>query len=273
MFFALKSANVINGFINPNNMFYSQINPVLAQLGSFEIRFYGVVYALSFILLYFFILYLAKQRKLRLSKEKVSDLVIYIIIGLVVFARIFYVVFYNLQYYLKYPLEILMPWHGGMSFHGGLAGAVLAVLLFCRKNKIGFYDLADIISIPAAAFLMLGRIANFLNGELYGRITSVPWAVKFPGTEGFRHPSQIYESFKNLFIFSVLWFIKDKKLPKGFIFWTFVALSGFLRFFVEFFRMPDSQLGFIFWNLSMGQLFSIILFVAGIAMLFAVSRK
>ncbi|MBW3023108.1 prolipoprotein diacylglyceryl transferase [Candidatus Woesearchaeota archaeon] len=255
-------------------MFYSHINPVLAAIGSVEIRFYGLVYAVSFILLYFFLVYLSKQRKLGLTAAQLSDLVLWLIIGLIVGARAFYVIFYNLRFYLANPLEIAMVWHGGMSFHGGLVGLVIIALIFCRKHKIKFYGLADIIVIPAGVFLMLGRIANFINGELYGRITSVPWAVKFHNVEGFRHPSQIYESFKNLVIFSILWFVKDiKKLAPGFIFWLFISLFGLLRFLVEFLRMPDSQLGFVLGNLSMGQILSLPMFAIGMVMLFVVSRK
>jgi len=253
-------------------MFYSQINPVLMNMGSFEIRYYGLVYALSFLLLYFFLNYLAKQRKIKLSNDKVSDLVIYLIVGVILGARSFYVLFYNLQYYLGQPAEILMLWHGGMSFHGGLVGSVLAVLFFCRKNKVRFYEIADIIAIPASAFLMLGRIGNFLNGEIYGRITDIPWAVKFKGVEGFRHPSQIYESLKNLAIFSILWFEKDKKRPAGYLFWLFVALFGAFRFIVEFFRMPDIQLGPVLGPFSMGQILSFPMFVLGVVMLFAVKK-
>jgi len=150
-----------------------------------------------------------------------------------------------------------------LSFHGGLLGAVAAGIIFAKKRKIDFYELADIFVIPLALGLALGRLGNFINGELYGRITNVPWAVQFQDAEGFRHPSQIYESLKNLFIFAVLWNVKDKKLPKGFLFWLFVTMYSFLRFVVEFFRQPDEQLGFFFGWLSMGQILSIIMFGIG----------
>ena len=217
-------------------MFYSQINPVLAGLWGLEIRFYGLIYAISFLLMYFFLNYLVEQRKIRLDKTQVSNLVIWLILGVVVGARIFYVLLYNFRYYANKPLEILMPWHGGMSFHGGLVGVIIAGLLFSRKYKINFYKIADAIAIPTAVFLMLGRIANFTNSELYGRVTGLPWAVKFQGVEGFRHPSQIYQSFSNLVIFSVLWFIKDKKkLPDGYLFWLLISIFGLFRFITEFF--------------------------------------
>ncbi|MEM4337085.1 MAG: prolipoprotein diacylglyceryl transferase, partial [Candidatus Woesearchaeota archaeon] len=248
-------------------------DPVLIRIGIFEIRYYGVVYAISFLLLYLYLNLLAKQKKIKLNEEEISELVVYLIIGVVFGARIFYVLFYNLKFYSHNILDIFMLWKGGMSFHGGLIGATIAAFAFCRKNKINFYEIADNIAIPACVFLMLGRIGNFINGELYGRVTEWWWAVKFKGVEGFRHPSQIYESFKNLIIFSILWFFKDKKKRDGFLFWLFIALYGLLRFFVEFFREPDEQLGFIVFNLSMGQLLSIVMFLIGAAMFIKLNNK
>ena len=249
-------------------MFYNNINPVLLKLGPFEIRYYGLFFVLGFVIAYFMLIYLAKKRQLKLTKDDISDFLLYLIIGVVAGARIFYVLVYNLKFYLANPLQVFAVWHGGLSFHGGLLGAIVAGVIFSKRKKIDFYDLADITVIPLALGLALGRIGNFTNGELYGRITNVPWAVKFKGVEGFRHPSQIYESLKNLFIFSVLWFVKDKKLPKGFLFWLFVTMYTFLRFVVEFFREPDSQLGFFFGWLTMGQVLSIIMFFVGFYFLY-----
>ena len=142
--------------------------------------------------------------------------------------------FYNPGFYFSNPLEVLQVWHGGLSFHGGLVGAVAAGYVFCKRKKLNYYDLADITVVPVALALALGRIGNFMNAELYGRITDVSWCIDYSKNkfmdgipEGCRHPSQIYESMKNLLIFSALWVIKDKKLPKGFMFWTFVAMYGF----------------------------------------------
>ncbi|MBS3101938.1 prolipoprotein diacylglyceryl transferase [Candidatus Woesearchaeota archaeon] len=244
-------------------MFYHNINPVLLRLGPFEIRYYGLFFVLGFIIAYFMLAYLANKRRLSLTKDDISDFLLYEIIGVILGARIFYVFIYNLKSYLANPLEIFAVWHGGLSFHGGLLGAVAAGIIFAKKRKIDFYELADIFVIPLALGLALGRLGNFINGELYGRITNVPWAVQFQDAEGFRHPSQIYESLKNLFIFAVLWNVKDKKLPKGFLFWLFVTMYSFLRFVVEFFRQPDEQLGFFFGWLSMGQILSIIMFGIG----------
>jgi len=244
-------------------MFYHNINPTLLRLGPFEIRYYGIIFALGFIIAYFLIYHLAKERKLNLTKDDVANLIFYLIIGTVLGARLFEVIVYNLPYYLKNPFEIIAIWHGGLSFHGGLIGAVIAGFLYCKKKKIHFYDLADICMIPLALALFLGRIANFINGELVGRITNLPWCVKFQNYEGCRHPSQLYESAKNLLIFFILYNIRNKKLKKGILFWSFVILYSTLRFFIEFVRAPDSQIGFIL-GLTMGQLLCIVMFGVGL---------
>ncbi|MBI2140035.1 prolipoprotein diacylglyceryl transferase [Candidatus Woesearchaeota archaeon] len=244
-------------------MFYNSINPVLAQFGPFEIRYYGIIYALGFLLAYFMIPKLAQLRKIQLTKEDTSGLLIYLILGTVIGARVFYILFYNLDYYLGNPADMLALWHGGLSFHGGFIGAAFASWLFCRKTKIHFYDLADITVIPLALGLFLGRIGNFLNGELVGRPTNLPWCVKFKDYEGCRHPSQLYESMKNLLIFSVLWGVRKKPFPRGTLFWLFAIMYSTLRFFIEFFRMPDEQLGFIF-GLTMGQWLNIAMLAVGI---------
>lgn len=259
-------------------MFYNSIDPVLFRLGSLEIRYYGIIYALSFIIAYFMIYHLAKKGKLNLTKDDVADFVFYLLIGTVIGARVFYVVFYDPVYFINNPLMIPAVWHGGLSFHGGLVGAIVAGLIFCKKKKINFYEIADIAVIPLAFGLFLGRIANFINGELIGRITNVPWCVKFQNFEGCRHPSQLYESAKNLFMFFVLWFVYDlktkaKKLPSGFLFWLFIIMYSVLRFFIEFFRMPDEQLGFIAFDLTMGQILNIVMFLIGALFLAKAIRR
>lgn len=245
-------------------MFYHNINPTLFSIGPFEVRYYGIIFAVGFIIAYFLIGYLAKERKIKLEKDDTADLLFYILIGVVAGSRLFYVLVYNLKFYLMNPLQIFALWNGGLSFHGGLIGAIIMCFIYCKKKKIGFYELADIVVIPLALGLALGRIANFLNGELVGRVTNAPWAVKFRDYEGFRHPSQLYESLKNFFIFFVLWFVRNKKLKKGFLFWLFIVMYSVLRFFIEFFRMPDEQLGFIVFGLTMGQILNSIMFLIGV---------
>src|SRR3989344_5403704 len=254
-------------------MFIHNINPVLLRLGPFEIRYYGLIFVLGFVMAYFILNYLAKKKKLSLNKDDTADFLLYIIIGTVLGARTLYVVVYNLPFYLSNPFEIIAVWHGGLSFHGGLIGAAIAGFYFCKRKKIDFYEIADISVIPLALGLALGRLGNFINGELYGRITDVPWAVKFPDAEGFRHPSQIYESIKNLIIFFALWVIKDKNLPKGFMFWLFVTMYGSFRFLIEFFREPDPQLGYFFNYFTMGQFLTFAMFLFGSFMIYRVTRK
>ena len=261
-------------------MFYHNINPVFLHLGPLEIRYYGLFYALGFLIAYFLIYHLAKKKELGMTRDDAADLLVYLIIGVVSGARIIYVIFYNLPFYLNSPLEILAVWHGGLSFHGGLFGAVAAAYLFCRKKKLEFYDIADVAVIPVALALALGRIGNFINAELYGRITNVSWCVDYSKSQylvnppaGCRHLSQIYESMKNFSIFAVLWLIKDKKLPKGFMFWSFVTLYGLLRTIMEFFRQPDEQLGFILNYFTMGQLLSFPMFLIGLYMLFRLNKN
>ncbi|MCH8067218.1 MAG: prolipoprotein diacylglyceryl transferase [Nanoarchaeota archaeon] len=254
-------------------MFIHNIDPVLLSIGPFQIRYYGLFFVLGFVIAYFLLVHLAKRRELSLNKDDIADFLLYIIIGVVLGARIFYVFAYNLPFYLDNPFQIIAIWNGGLSFHGGIIGAAIAGFYFTKKKKVDFYELADIVVIPVALGLALGRLGNFTNGELYGRITDVPWSFKFPDAEGFRHPSQIYASFKNLLIFFTLWIIKDKKLPKGFMFWLFVVMYSALRFTVEFFREPDPQLGFIIGWLTMGQILSIIMFAIGAFFIIRVYKK
>ncbi len=261
-------------------MIYHNIDPVLLHLGAFEIRYYGLFYAIGFAFSYFIIYYLAKRKQLSISKDDVADLMAYNIMGVVAGARIFYILFYNLGFYLSNPLKALAIWEGGLSFHGGLAGAFIATFYFCKKKKVGFYEIADMMVIPAALSLALGRIGNFINGELIGRLADSGFCINYEKSQfianppkGCRYPSQLFESLKNAFMFSVLWLIKDKKLPKGFLFWSFVSLYGMLRAIAELFRQPDEQVGFIFNYFTMGQLLSIPLLMIGIAMLLRLKRK
>lgn len=252
-------------------MFIHNLNPILFQLGPLQIRYYGLFFVIGFIIAYYMISYLAKKREINLTKEDVSDLLLYLIIGVIVGARILHVL-YEYEFYLNNPSQIIAVWNGGLAFHGGLIGSVISGYIFSKKKKIHFYDLADITIIPLALALSLGRLGNFINGELYGRITNVSWSVKFPNAEGFRHPTQIYKSFKNFFIFSILWNLRNTKLPKGFLFWSFITLYSLIRFFIEYLVELDS-LGFVIYNLTLPQIISLILFILGVIMLFRVSRR
>lgn len=261
-------------------MLFHNLNPVLLEAGALQIRYYGLFYALGFAIAYFLIPYLARIRGLSITKEDVSEFLIYAVIGIVSGARIAYVLFYNPLFYFQNPFEIIAVWHGGLSFHGGLVGVVAAAYIFCKKKKIEFYTLADIAVVPVALGLALGRLGNFINAELYGRISDVSWCIDYSRNHfisglpaGCRHPSQIYESLKNLMIFSFLFSIKKKKFAKGFMFWSFITLYGLLRTIVELFRQPDEQIGFIFNYFTMGQMLSFPLFLIGAYMLYRISRN
>lgn len=257
-------------------VFYHNIDPAAFSLFGFDVYWYGIIFVLGFVIAYFFMQYLVKDRGLNLKKNDIDDFFLWLIISVLVGARLIYVIVYNFWFYLSNPLHILHFWEGGLSFHGGLIGAAVMGLIFCKIKKCKFYDLADIVVIPLALGLMLGRIGNFINGELYGRVTGLPWGFKFDGADGFRHPSQIYESFKNLAIFLILWFNRNKNLPKGFLFWLFVTLYGVFRFTVEFARQPDPQIGvnglFFGW-MSMGQILCSLMVVVGLTFLVLLWRK
>jgi phosphatidylglycerol---prolipoprotein diacylglyceryl transferase len=239
-------------------MFYNNINPVLLDIGPFSIRWYGLIFAFGIVLAYFFIRRLARKRALNFSEKDFDLLITLAIIGIVVGARLGSVVS-QFSYYASNPSEIIAIWNGGMAFHGGLAGLVIAGIIFSRQKKISFFEVADLVVIPVALALALGRIANFINGEFYGTLTSLPWGVKFQNVDGFRHPVQLYESAKNFFIFSLLWVLKDRKLPKGALFWLFITLYGTLRFILEFYKDLPS----LIFGMTWGQVWSIPMVLTG----------
>ena len=242
-------------------MFYHNMDPIFLSLGTIQVRYYGLVYFLGFIITW---MYLRKSKLLKNTfkkKEDVDDLIFYIFIGAILTARLFYVLFYGTQNYIQNPLEIFKLWQGGMSIHGGILGTVLGIIYFVKKNKdYTILQLTDLIAMPTAIALMFGRIANFINGELYGRVTSLPWAVKFKDAEGFRHPSQLYESAKNFLIFFILLVKSKKGYIRGELLALFLILYSILRFLVEFVREPEIYIG----PLTMGQTLSIPMFLIGV---------
>lgn len=246
-------------------MFYYSADPVLVEIGPFSIRYYGLIFALGLLTSFLIIRYLAKKRRLPLSGKDFDELFLVGAIAVLVGARLGHVIS-SLGYYLSFPSQIIAVWNGGMAFHGGFIGLLVAGWWFANRKKILFYDLADIAVIPVALALAFGRVANFLNGEFYGTPTNLPWGVKFGNVPEFRHPVQIYESIKNFAIFAVLWQLQRQqkwKLPKGTLFWSFVFLYGSIRFFLEFVKfVPDYAFG-----LSWGQFWSIPMAVVGGCML------
>ncbi|KAF0221178.1 MAG: phosphatidylglycerolprolipoprotein diacylglycerol [Geobacteraceae bacterium] len=247
---------------------FPDIDPVFLRLGPLEFRWYGLMYIIGFVTAYFLVLAGVKRRKLPFSKEDVADLIFFVAVGIVLGGRTGYILFYNLSYYFTNPLKVFAVWEGGMSFHGGLIGAVLAVVFFVHKKKTGFFTVTDLCTPAAPIGLGLGRIGNFINGELYGRVTDVSWGIIFPaGGPQPRHPSQLYEAFlEGPVTFGIIWLLGRKRRPAGVISWSFIALYGLFRFFVEFFREPDLQVGFIWGGFSMGQLLSFPMLLVGVMM-------
>ena len=249
-------------------MFINNFDPVAFQIFSFEIRWYSLAYI-------FGIIFGWLHCKKNLIKDKkllnlFDDLITYLIIGIILGGRLGYIIFYNLEYYLDNFFEILMIWNGGMSFHGGLIGVILATVIFSKKHKINSYIFLDLIALVAPIGLFLGRIANFINSELYGRETDVFWSVKFVAIDNIsRHPSQIYEAiFEGLILFFLLnhFAKKDGFKNPGLISSMFLIFYSFFRFILEFFRAPDYQIGYLIYQLTLGQFISIVFFSLGISL-------
>lgn len=249
-------------------MTYPNIDPVFLRLGPLEFRWYGLMYICGFVAAYFIILSGVGRKGLKLSKEDVGDLIFTVAVGVILGGRLGYILFYNLSYYLAQPMKLFAVWEGGMSFHGGLVGALLAGLYYLRKHRLDFYPVADLAFLAAPVGLFFGRIGNFINAELYGRVTDVPWGVVFPGGGSLpRHPSQLYEALlEGVLMFGILFVVSRKVNKDGVVFWSFIGLYGLFRFLVEFVREPDEQIGYLFGMLSMGQLLSFPMFLLGAAM-------
>lgn len=251
------------------------IDPVFLSIGPLQFRWYGLMYVLAFIATYLIIRSEVRRKKLPLTNDDASDMVFYAALGVVLGGRLGYILFYNLGFYLANPLKLLAVWEGGMSFHGGFLGVGLALLLYARRKNMPLMQLFDIAALCAPVGLGLGRIGNFINAELYGRPTDLPWGMIFPGSDGLaRHPSQLYEAFlEGLVLFLMVRFASIKFETAGIATWTFIAGYGLFRFFVEFFRQPDAQIGFLFKWFSMGQFLSLPMFLLGSAMIFRLSRR
>ena len=245
------------------------IDPVLLTLGPFEIRYYGLVYVLGFIIAYVWLRYMVKHKKINLDNDELDTLIIYLMLGVIIGSRLFHIMFWEPSYYLAHPLQMLEIWKGGMAFHGGLIGVIVATWLFSRKPSIKekgitFAKIADIMVIPAVFALALGRIANFLNGELVGTKSSLPWCFNFPGYEGYRHPVQLYGALKRFIVMGILIFLNNVYVTKGrfkdgFLFTVFIGLMGIGRFMVDFFREDPRWFG-----LSEGQYLGLAMFIGAV---------
>jgi phosphatidylglycerol:prolipoprotein diacylglycerol transferase len=256
-------------------MHFPHINPVFLSIGPLQFRWYGLMYVLGFLATYFILQAEVRRKQLPLTRDDVADLVFFGAMGVVLGGRLGYILFYDLAVYLADPLQIFAVWKGGMSFHGGFLGVILSFVLFARRKKIPFWMLIDMAAQCAPVGLGLGRIGNFINGELYGRTTDVPWGMIFPGGgELPRHPSQLYEAFlEGLVLFFIVRIMARRSDVTGIPAWTFCAGYGLFRFIVEFFRQPDAQIGTFLDFFSMGQLLSLPMFLVGSFMIFWLSRR
>jgi phosphatidylglycerol:prolipoprotein diacylglycerol transferase len=255
----------------------AHIDPSFITIGSFEIRYYGLMYLVAFFVTYRLILYRIKDEGFAYTKETIQDTFVWLIAGLLIGARLGYILIYNFAYYRSHPLMIVFPFDvtdgfryvgiSGMSYHGGAIGVVIAALLFCRRRGIAFWKFADLFAAALPLGYTFGRIGNFLNGELYGRATTVPWGMYFPtdATYRLRHPSQLYEAlFEGILLFIVLWSIRKRGSFDGFLLSLYLIGYGGVRFVIEFFRDPDPQLGFILGGITMGQLLCLAMIVLGL---------
>tara|TARA_B100001057_G_scaffold324914_1_gene325111 strand:+ start:834 stop:1613 length:780 start_codon:yes stop_codon:yes gene_type:complete len=246
-------------------MFINNFDPVAFQIFSIEIRWYSLAYVIGISLGW----YLNKKFFIENTeiKEKFDDYITYLIIGIIIGGRIGYILFYNPIYYLNNLIDVLKIWQGGMSFHGGLLGVIIASIIYAKKNNQNPFSYLDLVSIVAPVGIFFGRVANFINSELYGIETSFPWAVKFVQVDSIpRHPSQLYEAlFEGIILFVILIYFRNKgklKTP-GLISALFLIFYSIFRFIIEFFRVPDEQLGYLFLNLTMGQIISFIFILVG----------
>jgi len=252
---------------------FPSISPVAFSIGSLAIRWYSLAYLLGIVAAWLLTLKMIKRYDLPLSKQQIEDAVFFTTLGIILGGRFGYVLFYGGDFFWHNPLQILAIWHGGMSFHGGAIGAVLGLFYTAYTRKINFWLLTDLAALFAPIGLFLGRIANFVNDELWGRVTNVPWAVRFPSGGGLpRHPSQLYEAFlEGVVIFAVLnilWRMPKIREKRGLVSSLFVLMYAVFRFLVEYVRQPDEQLGFLWLGLTMGQWLSVPIFLLGVFLFF-----
>ena len=261
----------------------SYTNPVILSVGTFALRWYGMMYIVAFAIVYLLTRYRLNKEKLSFEPAFIGDALTWAMVGVVLGGRLGYILFYGFSSFLSDPLGSITPWSSspggchfsgisGMSYHGGVLGVIVALLAFTRSRKRAFFETVDLF-IPAIPLgYMFGRIGNFINGELYGRITESAIGMYFPlaPTWELRHPSQLYEAFfEGVVLFILLWLVRTKSPSPGFLSAIYLIGYGFVRFFIEFFREPDVQLGFVLLNFSMGQILCFMMMIAGIGVFFA----
>ncbi len=256
-------------------LIHPQFDPVAIHLGPLAVHWYGLMYLAGFLTF----LWLGRKRitilnESRLDNRLLDDLLFFGVLGVILGGRLGYVLFYKTDYYLSHPLEIFFVWQGGMSFHGGFLGVLVAMALLARRKNLRWLEITDFIAPLVPPGLAFGRIGNFINGELWGRPADIPWAMIFPRVDNLpRHPSQLYEfALEGLLLFVILWSYARKKRPVGMISGLFLIGYGGFRFLVEFTREPDDFLGLLSLGMSMGQWLSLPMVIAGVALM-AVSKK
>ncbi len=252
---------------------YPNIQPIALSIGPVKIHWYGLMYLLGFVLAWLLARYRANQPNSGWQYQQVTDLIFYAAIGVVLGGRLGYVLFYDLPQLISNPLSLFAVWNGGMSFHGGLLGVITATVFYARTQRRHWADVIDFIAPLVPLGLAAGRIGNFINSELWGRVTAVPWAIIYPNAGNqTRHPSQLYEFLlEGLVLFVILWIFSAKPRPRLAVSALFLFFYGIFRFTMEFFRQPDPQFGFIaFGWLTMGQLLSFPMILLGLGLLIAI---
>ncbi|MCL2064379.1 MAG: prolipoprotein diacylglyceryl transferase [Candidatus Cloacimonetes bacterium] len=254
------------------NHIIHNIDPIIFSVGPLRVGWYGLMYVISFVLGYIMVKRNFSKKDIKLKDEYYESFIFSIILGVMIGARFGYVLFYGFTHYMANPLKIFYVWEGGMSFHGGLLGVIIAVLIFCKKTKQDFFTLADPAMPWVAIGVGFGRIGNFINGELFGKVSNLPWAMIFLRTDPEmlpRHPSQLYEAiFEGFLMAAFLQFMLFKTNIKGLIFWLFIGIYGIVRYLIEFIRIPDNlpiyDNGLIFNMFTMGQVLSLLMVISAI---------
>ncbi|OGW81508.1 MAG: prolipoprotein diacylglyceryl transferase [Omnitrophica bacterium GWA2_52_8] len=270
----------MDNFLQAWQTFPLRLDPVFLRIGGLQLRYYGVMFLSAVLMAYFLSLLRVRRGETVYSIRQVDDYYTWVIFGVVAGGRLGYVLFYNAAYYLHNPLEIFLPFDmqngfrftgiSGMSFHGGFLGVILVTYFFCRKQKISTREFLDFLIPAVPGGYIFGRLGNFLNGELFGRPTAMPWGMYFPADESglLRHPSQLYEAFfEGLVLFVLLWSLRRKPPFAGFLFALYVFGYGFVRFFIEYTREPDAQLGLVFGPFTMGQGLCFLMAVSGLGLM------
>jgi phosphatidylglycerol---prolipoprotein diacylglyceryl transferase len=265
-------------------MIVHKFDPVLIDWGLLQIRWYSIAYILGILIGWIYaakIIKLTKENKhnfKQITKLQFDDMLIYLILGIILGGRIGYIIFYNFNYYSQNVIEIFKIWQGGMSFHGGLLGVILSIFIYSKKNKLSFFKFSDIVSCVAPIGIFFGRISNFINGELYGKVSNLPWSVIFPNGGDFsRHPSQIYEAIlEGILLFLLINYFAIKKqliFKQGYTSCLFLIFYSFFRIFAEIFREPDIHLGLFFNYFSLGSLLSLTTIIFGIIIIYNIKKN